>query len=536
MISQQLSVRLDRSLSLADSDVTGADPTLPTPEASRLIGWDSSGLALQNYSAVSLALALVSPFMETVLDDTTAAAARTTLGVGTGDSPTFTGLTLSGGTLSISSATWTLGANYTETRAQGVAAAGSTVARQQVTTLSGNAAGTTDYRARQEQVTLSGSNNVTQINVMNGQLELTLTAGTINFAYVRQDYIRLGLAGSTTGNITTARVHENHVANEGSGTITTATYFHGGDIDLADGTGPIVTLYAHYAGNIGHATRITGASYGFFAANVTGGAPISAAFGTDMASGTGKFVLRASGSGVTVHNGPVRIGDTTVPADILETKGYAKLSGDGTIAVGGSNHELRSANNTFIVVIGNKHASTPHGVSIAFTAASPNDTTQIFLKCADSTTDRLKIWSNGNVVNVNNSYGAISDAAVKDFIADARSQLDDFRLFKFRNYKHRDDIEQYGAAAKEQIGLIAQEAMLVSPGLVLNTTRDVHRRGEVDGAAYDFTEEVPSFAIQYSVLAVKNAKATQEVIFRQDGHESRLAALEAALRKANLFN
>jgi hypothetical protein len=80
MISQQLNTRLDRSLTLADADVTSASTELPVPEASTLLGWNSGGTALANYSASALDLALVSPFMETVLDDTTAAAARTTLG------------------------------------------------------------------------------------------------------------------------------------------------------------------------------------------------------------------------------------------------------------------------------------------------------------------------------------------------------------------------------------------------------------------------------------------------------------------------
>ena len=81
MICQRLRDSLDRSFTLSDSDVSGASLVLPTPAASKLIGWDSAGTALANYASASIAATIVpSAFMETVLDDTTAALARTTLG------------------------------------------------------------------------------------------------------------------------------------------------------------------------------------------------------------------------------------------------------------------------------------------------------------------------------------------------------------------------------------------------------------------------------------------------------------------------
>ena len=81
MICQRLRDQLDRSFTLSDSDVSGASLELPTPAASKLIGWDEDGLALANYASASIVDTIVpTAFMETLLDDTTAAAARTTLG------------------------------------------------------------------------------------------------------------------------------------------------------------------------------------------------------------------------------------------------------------------------------------------------------------------------------------------------------------------------------------------------------------------------------------------------------------------------
>ncbi len=79
ILIQQVSEKVNRSLTIPVSST--ASTALPAPEASTFIGWNALGTALINYAGV--ASAAVSTFMATVLDDTTAAAARTTLGVDT---------------------------------------------------------------------------------------------------------------------------------------------------------------------------------------------------------------------------------------------------------------------------------------------------------------------------------------------------------------------------------------------------------------------------------------------------------------------
>lgn len=99
------------------------------------------------------------------------------------------------------------------------------------------------------------------------------------------------------------------------------------------------------------------------------------------------------------------------------------------------------------------------GTSTAFT----------FLRCtnADYSAEYMRIRGDGNLYNINNIYGALSDVKLKKNIKPARSQSDDVkRLGKsLKRYQMKDA----PAGAPEHLGLIAQEVELISPGLVTET-------------------------------------------------------------------
>ena len=95
-----------------------------------------------------------------------------------------------------------------------------------------------------------------------------------------------------------------------------------------------------------------------------------------------------------------------------------------------------------------------------------DDNASVFMIAYGSSTERCKIFSDGDLQNHDNSYGAISDERIKQNITDANSQWDDIKALKVRNFKRKDDVRKYGDAAWEQIGVVAQEAELVSPKLI----------------------------------------------------------------------
>jgi hypothetical protein len=122
------------------------------------------------------------------------------------------------------------------------------------------------------------------------------------------------------------------------------------------------------------------------------------------------------------------------------------------------------------------------------------------------------VYSNGNVQNTNNSYGAISDAKLKKNIVDANSQWDDLKALQVRNYNFKE------GQTHTQIGLVAQEAELVSPGLVTESP-------DRDDEGNDLGTVTKS--VNYSVLYMKAVKALQEAMERIETLEAKVAALEA---------
>jgi hypothetical protein len=104
------------------------------------------------------------------------------------------------------------------------------------------------------------------------------------------------------------------------------------------------------------------------------------------------------------------------------------------------------------------------------------------------------IYENGDVRNSNNSYGAISDAKLKENIADATPKLDKINQVRVVNFNLIGD-------TKKQIGVVAQELEQVFPSLVDETT-------DRDSEGNDLSTTTKS--VKYSVFVPILIKAMQE--------------------------
>jgi len=214
----------------------------------------------------------------------------------------------------------------------------------------------------------------------------------------------------------------------------------------------------------------------------------------------------------------------------ITSGGYFKASNAGTYQdAGGTYHELRSsASDVNTVFVANTSAS-PYGQVIKFSSASPDNNTNWFFTCEDSTTTRLYIYSDGDLANHDGVYGTISDQKLKQDIVDAGSQWDDIKAIRFRKYRMKSDVAA-NPDAPALLGVIAQELEQVSPGLVdehpdMETVEVTDEDGNVTQTQQPTGTTTKT--VKSSILLMKAAVALQEAMARIEQLEAKVAALEA---------
>ena len=151
--------------------------------------------------------------------------------------------------------------------------------------------------------------------------------------------------------------------------------------------------------------------------------------------------------------------------------------------------------NSFTYDITNSNATSPSGVQIGLSGGVFNNTTQRFIECYTSNGDKFRVYTNGNVVNSNNSYGPLSDIKLKENITDTSAKLDKLMQVRIVNYNLINDPEL------KQIGVIAQELEQVFPGLI-----DEHQDTDREGNDLGTTTK----SVKMSVFVPILIKAMQE--------------------------
>ena len=166
-------------------------------------------------------------------------------------------------------------------------------------------------------------------------------------------------------------------------------------------------------------------------------------------------------------------------------------------------------------LLGGRATNASYASTVGFLGADRNTTNNSFyyLDCYNygSSSYRLRIADSGNVTNTNNSYGAISDAKLKENIVDATPKLANLMQVKVRNYNLIGD-------TIKQIGVVAQELETIFPAMV-----DEVSDKDIDGNDLGTTTK----QVKYSVFVPMLIKAMQE-------QQAIIESLKARLDAANL--
>ena len=320
------------------------------------------------------------------------------------------------------------------------------------------------------------------------RLEIKTTNGTFTIQNDRS----LGTSGALTfaGNTSNNLVIDHDIGNVGIGTAS-----------------PLRTLHTHVSDS--------GANYHQFTNSTTGaGANDGAYVGIDA---TENLILWNQ------ENNKVRFATNNTERGMITSSGFTKFtSASGNYFNSTANfHEFRSSanNNANIVFLHTGVGNTQYGISIR-TSNEQNDTSHYYIDCREggSSTRRFIVYANGDVENQNQSYGQLSDIKLKENVVDANSQWNDIKQLKVKNFNFKND-----STKLKQIGLIAQEAEIVCPGLVYE--RVDQEEDAVTGEIKD--KGTTTKGLKYSVLYMKAIKALQEAMTRIETLEAKVEALEA---------
>ncbi len=191
----------------------------------------------------------------------------------------------------------------------------------------------------------------------------------------------------------------------------------------------------------------------------------------------------------------------------------ARIDSSGNLLVGttsGSYHIFqKNLSGNYAAEVTNSSSSAPYALNLALSGVT-GGAGGGFLTCADNA-NRLLIAGNGNVTNVNGSYGAISDAKLKENVVEATPKLGKLNQVRIVNFNIIGD-------KQKQIGVIAQELEQVFPGMVEETS-DTDKEGNDLGTT--------TKSVKYSVFVPMLIKAIQEQQAIITALTARVEALES---------
>jgi hypothetical protein len=271
------------------------------------------------------------------------------------------------------------------------------------------------------------------------------------------------------------------------------------------------------AGNVGIGTSspaakldVNGTAQVSGALSATGGVGVYNPSGSNLVAGVNGLYTSAFGSFLnTVSTTALRFGVNGVEVGAFDTSGNFQVGFTGS--QNAKVNFVQSANFP-VLSIKNTNASFSDGAIIVYNTRATTDASYNHFACYNGNfTGQFIVRDSGNAVNSNNSYGAISDAKLKENIVDATPKLEKLNQVRIVNFNMIGD-------EQKQIGVIAQELEQIFPGMV-EESPDRDAKGNDLGTI--------TKSVKYSVFVPMLIKAMQE-------QQAIIESLKARLDAANL--
>jgi hypothetical protein len=222
-------------------------------------------------------------------------------------------------------------------------------------------------------------------------------------------------------------------------------------------------------------------------------------------NGTNEAELAANDAALLIsHNDMLKFFTGATERMRIDSGGHLSVSSRGAFAWQAYNfHSFENNSANEPVAVFYQTGSANYGINVLLDTDHNNTTSRFFMGAgASGSNERIKIYSNGNIQNSNNSYGQLSDRKLKENIEDATPKLDDLMQVQIKNFN-------YIGEDNKQIGVIAQELEEIFPKLIYETP-------DTEYQELDKTDEEGNIIYQTEEILISEAVKGQDAIEWED--------------------
>jgi hypothetical protein len=337
--------------------------------------------------------------------------------------------------------------------------------------------------------TASPTSQLSVVTTTNNLLSLTKTATVALNVTAASSPTGIDISANG-GNVLTLNTGSNN-GNVGIGTTSPAY-----KLDVAGSTNVSSTYFYRYDGDTGIIGSGTCTSTG-------GATQLAIRAANDIIFATGGATTRA----MITSSGNLLVGTTSaLQASLFEVSSSARGA-----------YVLTSSAAAWGLCV---DASSSSYTDTTYVARVPNrgsTTAYNFVAYQNSTGNVFLVYGNGNAVNTNGSYGAISDVKLKENIVDVSPKLDKLLNVRIRNYNLKNDENK-----TKLIGVVAQELEEVFPSLI----EEINDR-DADGNDLGTTTKSVKYSVFVPILIKSLQELNANLVAELQSLRQRVAALES---------